>query len=167
MSKSSPIRSFFRLALLAAIAVSLGTPAPAAPIGGADKPEGEPARVSVEVSPAPVKPGGEGEVVVRIVPEDGIKINRYPKIKLTVPAREGLVAGGEAAVGNDSPPDPDRMSDNYFGKVDPVRLRLRIDPAAATGDHRVGAKLLYYYCVSASGYCAPKRVSLEIPINVR
>jgi hypothetical protein len=104
---------------------------------------------------------------VRLQPKAGIKINRYPKIKLHVPAREGLVAEARVEVGNDRPPAPDAMEKNYFKVVDPVELRLPVDSAAPHGDHEVEAKLTYFYCVTESGFCAPKRVPIKIPLAVQ
>ena len=39
------------------------------------------------------------EVTLRLAPKSGIRINRYPKIKLTVPEASGLVGEAEAAIG--------------------------------------------------------------------
>jgi len=96
-----------------------------------------------------------------------VKINRYPKIKLQVPAQEGLVRQSEAAVGNDRPPPPDKSQSNYFDEIEPLRLSLGIEESAAKGDHEIEGKLVYYFCVPASGFCAPKRVAVKIPVAVR
>lgn len=130
------------------------------------KPPQNPARIEVRVSPEPTSPGDQVEVSVRLDPLDGIKINRYPKIQLSVPATEGLVAAAEVSVGNDAPPPPDRLEANYFKTVDPLILTLNVDPAARAGDHSIEGKLRYFYCVIESGFCAPARVALKIPISV-
>jgi hypothetical protein len=59
------------------------------------------------------------------------------------------------------------MDKNYFKTVDPLALLLSIDPAAETGTHELEAKLTYFYCVSASGFCAPKTVPVKFAVNVR
>lgn len=97
----------------------------------------------------------------------GFKLNKYPKVKLAVPGVEGLVAGGETVIGSDAPPPPDRIETNYFKAVDPLRLRLAVKPGAASGPHDVDAKLSFFYCVAASGFCAPGKLALKIPVNVR
>ena len=56
-----------------------------------------PVVVHVEVVPDTLRAGDEALVTVRLEPVKGIKINRYPKIKLTVPEVEGLVL---AAIGD-------------------------------------------------------------------
>ena len=80
---------------------------------------------------------------------------------------EGLVAAAEGSVGNDAPPPPDRLEGNYFESAEPLRLKLRLDGAAAKGKHTIEAKLSYFYCVAASGFCAPAKEILRIPVTVR
>ncbi len=139
-------------------------------VGGAEptppkSPPKEPARLELSVSPA--SPGGEARVTVRLHPADGIKINRYPKIKLKVPGRPGLVNPADAAVGSAEPPPPERIEANYFKTVDPVELTLHVDPRAAAGRHDVSGQLSYFYCVASSGFCAPAKVAVTIPLLVR
>lgn len=138
------------------------------PFAGSDaKPIAEPARIEIQVAPGSAAPGSESRVTLRLTPQSGIKINRYPNIKLKVDAQPGLVAAAEVAVGSSQAPPPDRIETNYFTTVDPVELPLRVDPEATAGPHDVRAQLTYYYCVAASGFCAPKRVPVTIPLTVR
>src|SRR5262245_381533 len=136
-------------------------------LAAAPKPLEEPARVVVEVSPSPVAPGSEAVVTLRLEPVTGVKINRYPKIKLTVDAAPGVVEGASAAIGNDAPPPPEAMDSNYFGSIDPLELRLRVDPHATSGNHVVEGRLSYFYCVAASGFCAPAKKPVQITLGVR
>jgi hypothetical protein len=126
-----------------------------------------PAKVTISVSPEAVAPGGEARVTVKLTPSSGIKINRYPKIKVSVPAQEGLVAESGAEVGNDSPPPLDDPDSNYFEDVDPVTLELDLDDSIPSGAHEIEGKLTYYYCVTKSGFCAPRRTPVKIAVNVR
>jgi len=128
-------------------------------------PPKEPARVELSVSPA--SPGGEARVTVRLQPAEGIKINRYPKIKLKVPGKPGLVDAAEAAVGSTAPPPPERIEANYFKTVDPVELTLVVDSRAPAGEHKLPGQLSYFYCVAASGFCAPAKIPVTIPLTVR
>jgi hypothetical protein len=140
----------------AVIAASAGPKAPA-----------KPARIDVSVSPKKVAPGGQAQVTLQLVPAQGIKIPRYPKMKLTVPAQEGLVQAAEAAVGNDSPPPPDQVALNYYKKVEPLELDLRLDPGASSGKHEISAKFRYFYCQAATGMCVPARTEIKIPVIVK
>jgi hypothetical protein len=79
-----------------------------------------------------------------------------------------LVAAAEASIGNAAPPAADKLDANYFhGTVDPLKVSFRVDAAATQGPHEVPAKLSYFYCVAASGYCAPAKVAVSIPVTVR
>ena len=66
-----------------------------------------------------------------------------------------------------APPLPDQLEANYFKTVDPVKLKLHLDGAASKGAHEVQARLTYFYCVASSGYCAPEKVELKVPVVVR
>jgi hypothetical protein len=154
-----PLRKTLAFPIVVATAVALTS------VAAAVKPPENPATITVDVTPQLVTPGGEAEVTLQLAPIDGVKINRYPKIKLRIPTQEGLVAQTEAAIGSSTPPPPDKKT-NYWNGVDPLVVDLTLDEAATSGNHEIEAKLTYYYCVPASGFCAPKRVPIKIPINI-
>jgi hypothetical protein len=137
-------------------------------VAAPSKPAGADAvKVEIGVAPAAVPAGSEAEVTVTLSVNPGFKLNKYPKIKLAVPAVQGLIGGAEIASGSDAPPPPDRLETNYFKTVDPLKLKLAVDSTASRGRHDLDAKLSYFYCVAASGYCAPAKVALKIPLTVR
>ena len=152
---------FGRHSWVAAIGLS------AALASAGEPPKKEPAKVTIAVEPGAVAAGAETSVTVRVEPEPGIKINRYPKIKVTVPAAEGLVGAAEASIGNPAAPPPDQLESNYFKSVEPVRLSLHVDPGAKPGTHDLEGRVSYFYCVAASGFCAPAKVAVKIPVTVR
>ena len=160
------MRDLRRCALLAVLllfaAASYGAgDAPAAP--GLERP----AAVRVEVSPQTIAPGGKARVTVSLSPVEGVKVNRYPKMKLSVAARPGLVSAAEASVGDDSPPSMDKTGGNYFDPVAPLTLDLAVDRSAKSGAHEIEGQLVFYYCVAKSGFCAPQREPLKIALAVR
>ena len=127
-----------------------------------------PVTLVVSVDPAAVTRGNVASATVRLLPKPGIKLNKYPKIKLQIPAAKGLVDAAEGSMGNPAPPSSDNLDANYFhGDVDPLIVTFHVDPAAAHGQHEIPAKLSYFYCVAASGYCAPAKVAVSIPVTVR
>ncbi len=133
-------------------------------------PPKEPATIDISVEPRPVAPGQAARVRLQLQPVEGVKINRYPKIKLEVPAQEGLVASDvRAEIGSDQPPAPEALESgkNYFKTVDPLELELSVASGATSGKHEVDAKLTYFYCVTKSGFCAPARIPIKIPVAVR
>ncbi len=139
----------------------------AAPSGGAAPPDA-PVKVSVAVAPQSIGAGTDAVVTVKLAPKSGIKVNKYPKIKLQIPEVPGLVGAAEQSMGNPAPPPADQLDANYFtGSIDPLTLTLRLDAQAVKGRHDIIAKLSYFYCVAASGFCAPARTELKIPVTVR
>ena len=148
------------LTLLAICSLFLAADALAAP-------PAEPARIQLQLAPVEVAAGEQTQLNLMLTPIDGVKINRYPKIKLKIEAQDGVVAAAETAVGNEKAPAPGEMDKNYFKTVDPLALMLSIDPAAKAGTHELEAKLTYFYCVSASGFCAPKTVPVKFAVKVR
>lgn len=156
---------YAQVGLLAAVFVCSPFLAAAAPASKGSA--SEPATFRIEVSPSAVKPGEAAEVRVVLEPAAGIKINKYPRIRLKIPAAPGVVAEAEGSVGADAPPPPDQLETNYFKAIDPLRTTVTVADDAHSGIHEVPAKLSYYYCVASSGYCAPARVDVKIPIEVR
>jgi len=153
-----------RLALAVCVLPFAGGPVSAAVPSG---PPAEPARIEIAVAPESVAPGGQAEVTLRLTAKDGIRINRYPKIKLVVPKAPALAGEAEVSLGNDGPPPAGKIEANYFDAIDPLLLKLDIDSKARSGLHEIEGKLVYYYCVKASGFCAPARRDVKIPIRVR
>ena len=132
------------------------------------RPPAEPAKIRISVAPSSLTPGGRADVTLALAASPGVKVNRYPRIKLSVAPLAGVVRGGDASVGNDAPPPVADAAGNYFGDpIDPVRLALDVDPHATPGRHELAATVTYFYCVTESGFCAPSRTSLKVPIEVR
>ncbi|GEM_PF-1094663 len=127
----------------------------------------DPVDLQVTVQPAEIHPGATVEVTVRMIPNSGYKINRYPMISLKVPAIDGTVAAAETRVGNKTPPPLDKQGKNYFKTVDPIVLPMNLDKDAGKGDLTIPAKLKYYYCVASSGYCSMMREEVAIPVTVQ
>jgi len=151
---------FFLLIALDAGALCLAAP----PSSGPPK---EPARIEIAVSPDSVSPGESAEVTLRLTPKTGIQVNRYPKIKLTVPEQDGLNGEAEVSMGDDAPPPPDHEGGNYFDEIDPVKLQIDLAPGAKSGEREFEGRLVYFYCVKKSGFCAPARVNVKIPVKVQ
>ncbi len=140
------------------------TSTPAAPPA---KPPKEPAKIQVNVEPATVSAGEEATVTVRLNPIDGVKINRYPRIKLQLPSVGGIVAASKAEFGSDKPPAPNELDKNYFTSVEPLDLSIQLDGAAPGGNHELEGKVTYNYCVLASGFCSRFSGPFKILIAVR
>jgi hypothetical protein len=155
-NRAFPTLSWLGLVVVAAATVRAGS---------ADAP---PVKVSITVEPTAIAAGSDVQAIFKLTPNAGIKLNKYPKIKVQISASAGLVADAEASMGNAAPPAADNLDANYYhGEVDPLAITLHVDPAATKGRHEVAAKLSYFYCVAASGYCAPAKVPVTIPVTIR
>jgi len=160
MKKSTTIHT-----LAAFVVISLTLPGVFA--GSDPKIPKEPARLDLRVAPSTVSPGSEVTVTLRIKAKSGININQYPKISLKVAEVAGVTAAGLVTRGNDAPPPPERLKENYFKTIDPLVLKLTLDPKVKPGKHEIQAKLKYFYCVAASGFCAPFKTDLTISVTVK
>jgi len=134
---------------------------------GAPAPVKEPAKLTITTAPEPAAAGSESVVTLELTPVEGIKINKYPKVQFKVSELPGVVGAASASVGSAEPPPPDKIEGNYFKTVDPVELKVPISAKATSGKHEVPAQVIYYYCVAASGFCAPAKIPVTIPIVVR
>jgi hypothetical protein len=133
---------------------------------GLGKPEKTP-EMSLEVA---VKPeaealvGGSSVVEVTVVPPEGIALNRYPGITLTIDddARLGL-ADKVAFVGVKKPIKD--VSKFQFETIPP--LELKVAPKSRGGSERtMKGTLKFFYCVKKSGFCAPGEQKVKIPVRV-
>jgi hypothetical protein len=158
------MKSFSRFLLIPLLALSSTVGAFAAEASPADAP----VKLVVSVDPRAVVAGGSASATIKLIPKAGIKLNKYPKIKLQIPAAAGLIDAVEGSMGNSAPPPADNLDANYYhGEVDPLTVTFHVDAAAVPGRHEIVAKLSYFYCVAASGYCAPAKVPVAIPVTVR
>ena len=144
---------------LAALAIPAGAPGAGA--------EDDPVAMEIRVEPETTGPGQKVQVTLQLTPKSGYKINKYPQISLKVPEMDGVVSATSGSVGSKTPPPPEKMDDNYFKTVDPLVVSLELDPGLKAGRYEIAAKLKYFYCVKASGYCAPMRQDISIPIRVK
>ena len=74
--------------------------------------------------------------------------------------------GGEAPILIRTP-DGDVVSIGIFDTVDPLEFDLQVESSAPPGEHMLSGNLTYFYCIKASGFCAPKKTTVEIPLLVR
>jgi hypothetical protein len=118
-------------------------------------------KLAVVQAPDPLKAGQAGVVRVTVQPPDGITLNRYPGITLTIEKSGGVaLEKTEAFVGTKTPiEDPSEFA---FKKIDP--LELRATPTRAGGSELEGV-MAFTYCVKASGFCAPAKQKVKIALN--
>ncbi|MCU0230442.1 MAG: hypothetical protein MUC67_03575 [Acidobacteria bacterium] len=143
--------------VLAALAAALG-PQPGLALKPGPAPE---MKLLVTQAPDPLRVGQPGVVRVLVQPPDGITLNRYPGITLTVEKSSGVaLARPESFVGTKTPiEDPAEFA---FKKIEPLEL-----PATAQrpGTAELEGTLVFTYCVKASGFCAPAKQKVKLAIK--
>ena len=154
--------SIRRLALVCAVILPQVLPAAAAPAKSRKKPPE--IGVSIAQEPRPVGLGAPAEIRVTLEPPPGVALNRYPGIKLKVGKAKGIrSAAEEVFLGSREPiEDPEEM---YFETLEPLSIELTAE-GEGPEQRFVTGTLTYFYCVKASGFCAPARKEIELPLIV-
>lgn len=131
-------------------------------------PPKEPAAIHVDGPTEPLPAGERAKFFVQLEPKPGIKINRYPRLKLEVKPELGLHEGGKSEVGRERPPKADEVGDNYFAReeIPAIEIEIPTEAGAAAGTYELEARLVYFYCVTDSGFCAPKRMTLPLFVDI-
>ncbi len=107
--------------------------------------------------------GGEAHVVVRFMPLQGaVQVNADPAPRLQLPADQDVLEESQRPV----PPPPRaafpnaRYIDTHKGVSFPVRLGRQARP----GPHVVRARVTFFYCSTAEGWC--RRATDEVDIGL-
>jgi hypothetical protein len=121
------------------------------------------------VSPATPGTNGSPKVELRFEPIEGVKINRYPKIKVHIPLQDGVPHASDAFIGDDYPPAGDQplAATNYFKEEPTVSLPLPLSPDVAAGTHEFIGKTSFSYCVPASNFCKLYKGVFKIPYTTQ
>ena len=109
---------------------------------------------------APLKAGGKSDVTVSFDVMKGYVINRSPEITLTVTAVPGVKLDKFEFKSN--PNDP-KSKDEYY--VDLPTLKVPVT-AAKAGKYEGPAKLVYFFCSKADGFCSKQTADVKIPLQV-
>lgn len=121
-------------------------------------------KLTVTQSPDPAQAGREFELSIAIVPPTGITLNQYPGITLKIEKAPGLrLRDAEVFVGVRKPiEDPAEFP---FKTIEPLKLYATPAPGVGSPTTLEGT-LKFFYCVKASGYCAPGEMKVKIPVKL-
>jgi hypothetical protein len=108
----------------------------------------------------PIKAGKKADVAVSFVVDSRYKINRDPKISLSVTPVAGVTV--EKKQIEASGVDP-KAKDEYY--VDLPTLKLAVT-AAKAGKFELPGKLTYFFCSKSDGFCSKQSVDVKIPVTV-
>ena len=109
---------------------------------------------------APLKAGKRGEVTVSFTAVKGYAIDRTLPLTLKLTAVPGVtLAKSDLAASGDDP----KAKDQYFVDLPTIKVPLT---AAKAGKYEVPAKLKYFFCNKADGFCSFQVLDVKIPLNV-
>jgi hypothetical protein len=109
---------------------------------------------------APLQAGKRGEMTVSFTVVKGYAIDRTLPLtlKLTPISGVSLATTDLAASGKDP-----KAKDQYY--VDLPTINMGLTPARA-GKYEIPAKLKYFFCNKADGFCSYQILDVKIPVNV-
>jgi hypothetical protein len=123
-------------------------------------------RLEVNQSPEALAAGERGELKVQVVVPEGIALNRYPGITLSIEDAAGLELGSESAfVGVKKPiDDPDEFQ---FETIDPLRFDVSAPAGVGGGERKMSGTLQFFYCRKKDGFCARATQKVSVPVQTR
>ena len=107
------------------------------------------------------KPGVRANVSVGFEVKSGFVINRTPPITLKLTETPGVTLGATSFT---SSPDDPKSKDEYY--VDLPKISVPVT-AAKAGKYEIPAKLTYFFCSKADGFCSRQVFDVKIPLQVQ
>jgi hypothetical protein len=109
---------------------------------------------------APLKAGSRGEVTVSFNVIKGYAIDRMLPLTLKLTPQPGVTLSKTdlAASGNDP-----KAKDQYYVDLPTIKFPVSV---AKAGAYEIPAKLKYFFCNKADGFCSFQVLDVKIPINV-
>ena len=109
---------------------------------------------------APLQAGKRGELTVSFTAVKGYSIDRTLPLTLKLTPVTGVAFAKTdlAASGNDP-----KAKDQYYVDLPTIKVPVT---AAKAGAYAVPAKLKYFFCSKADGFCSFQVLDVKIPFNV-
>lgn len=148
--------------LIALLTVIAAVCAPQAAPYGKTKKKTPVMGIEIQHTPSALKAGAKAELRVVVEPPAGIRLNRYPGITLEIGKARGVKLTSSKAFVGVTEPIAD-ISKFGFETIDPLVLEL---VPQKRGHLVLEGTLKFFYCVKKSGYCAPGKQKIKIPLDV-
>jgi hypothetical protein len=118
--------------------------------------------LETRTTPARVVAGVENRIQVGLAVKEGFKVAKRPAPKLQMMANELFEVTVTDGFGESAPgKDPE-----YFGKFNPIGLKVRSAKATKAGNYSLEGKVTYFYCSEQEKYCSRSVDPLTIPVEV-
>ena len=150
------------VAFLLAVMVSLTTKG----VAGV-KPANEFIQISVRAEKDSLKAGGQGKLLFTITPKAGFHVNLEPPISLALAEEKNFTLLAKKFI-PDSTIKEITTKDGYkiFNPKAPVAFNFKVAKSLKPGKHTLQAKLTYYYCSDAEGWCSFTTETFPITITI-
>jgi hypothetical protein len=124
-------------------------------------------QISVKVEKDSLKAGAQGRLLFSLKPKTGFHVNVEPPILLDLADNKNFTVLTKKFA-------PDRTvkqlttKDGYkiFNASSPVAFDFKIAKSAKPGKHVLQAKLTYYYCSDAEGWCSFTTETFPVTITI-
>jgi len=130
-------------------------------------PNNEYIKISVKVDKDSLKAGGQGKLLFTIKPNVGFHVNVEPPIALELADSKNFILLNKKFV-PDSTIKAITTKDGYkiFNPEAPVVFAFKVAKSLKPGKYTLQAKLTYYYCSDAEGWCSFSTENFSVKINV-
>ena len=108
-----------------------------------------------------VKAGRKGDVMVSFNLIKGFAINRMPPISLKLTAVPGVSLEKKDFT---TPSEDPKSKDEYYAELPLIRVPLT---ATKPGKYEIPAKLTYFFCSKADGFCSRQVLDTKISVTVQ
>ncbi len=124
-------------------------------------------QISVKVEKDSLKAGAQGRLLFSLKPKTGFHVNVEPPISLDLADNKNFSLLTQKFT-PDSTIKPLTTKDGYkiFNPSSPVFFDFKIAKSAKPGKYSVQAKLTYYYCSDAEGWCSFTTEAFLVTITI-
>lgn len=124
-------------------------------------------QITVKLEKDSLKSGAQGRLLFTLKPRNGFHVNVEPPISLELADTKNFILLTKKFI-PDSTVKPITSKDGYkiFNPLAPVQFDFKIAKSMKPGKHTMQAKLTYYYCSDAKGWCSFTTESFPVAITI-
>ena len=141
------------LILVSLVLVCLGTVVP----GENSSTKNSYVKCDVSVKQKKLKPGGDGELLITLIPKQGIHVNLDPPLNVKLDSSEAVSSVGKVLI-----PQKDTVLDTSKPIRLPFTLSKKVKPINVT----IRGTVTYFYCSESDGWCSKFKQPIEVKFTV-
>lgn len=136
------------------------SPLPAQKSGAQANGEDQHVAVALSLAQDTLRPGSDGELLVRFTPRKGYHVNAVPPVAVRFDSASPARDRGRVGIPTDT-------ATGYLRSSEPVRRPFTLAAGAARGRAELRGVLTYYYCSDAEGWCRKENMPFALPVTVK